>query len=150
MILTNTKIQLYNDDCFTVMKSMIKNNQKFDAIICDPPYEISYVEWDNEFNMGKAIDLCFELLKDNGNLVLFQGWTNVAKTKSLLDEKFTIQNWIVWDRIKGRAPKRILFQQEKTYFGTAKVINQHTTKFIQIYLKRQVVWVRKMVNTIEH
>lgn len=56
--------------------------------------------------MPLAIDLCYDLLKDNGNLILFQGWSNVAKTKELLDEKFAIQNWIVWDRIKGRGAKK--------------------------------------------
>ena len=56
--------------------------------------------------MPLVIDLCYDLLKDDGNLILFQGWSNVAKTKELLDEKFTIQNWIVWDRIKGRGAKK--------------------------------------------
>ena len=99
-------IKLYNDDCFKIMKQLKEENVKVDAIICDPPYVINYVDWDKEFNMPLAIDLCYDLLKDNGNLILFQGWSNVAKTKELLDEKFTVQNWIVWDRIKGRGAKK--------------------------------------------
>ena len=99
-------IKLYNDDCFKIMKQLKEENIKVDAIICDPPYVINYADWDKEFNMPLAIDLCCDLLKDNGNLILFQGWSNVAKTKELLDEKFTIQNWIVWDRIKGRGAKK--------------------------------------------
>ena len=99
-------IKLYNDDCFAVMKQLKEEGIKVDAIICDPPYAINYADWDKEFNMPLAIDLCYDLLKDDGNLILFQGWSNVAKTKELLDEKFTIQNWIVWDRIKGRGAKK--------------------------------------------
>ena len=99
-------IRLYNDDCFTVMKQLKEEGIKVDTIICDPPYAINYADWDKEFNMPLVIDLCYDLLKDNGNLILFQGWSNVAKTKELLDEKFTIQNWIVWDRIKGRGAKK--------------------------------------------
>lgn len=99
-------IRLYNDDCFTVMKQLKEEGIKVDAIICDPPYIINYAEWDKEFNMPLAIELCYDLLKDDGNLILFQGWSNVAKTKELLDEKLTIQNWIVWDRIKGRGAKK--------------------------------------------
>lgn len=99
-------IKLYNDDCFVVMKQLKERGIKVDTIICDPPYVINYVDWDKEFNMPLAIELCYDLLKDNGNLILFQGWSNVAKTKDLLDEKFTIQNWIVWDRIKGRGAKK--------------------------------------------
>lgn len=50
--------------------------------------------------------MCYQLLKENGNLILFQGWSNVSETKTLLDEKFKIQNWIIWDRIKGRGAKK--------------------------------------------
>ena len=99
-------MKLYNDDCFKIMKQLKEENIKVDTIICDPPYVINYADWDKEFNMPLAIDLCYDLLKDDGNLILFQGWSNVAKTKELLDEKFTIQNWIVWDRIKGRGAKK--------------------------------------------
>ena len=99
-------IKLYNDDCFKIMKQLKEENVKVDTIICDPPYVINYADWDKEFNMPLAIDLCYDLLKDDGNLILFQGWSNVARTKELLDEKFTIQNWIVWDRIKGRGAKK--------------------------------------------
>ena len=88
------------------MKQLKEENVKVDAIICDPPYAINYADWDKEFNMSLAIDLCYNLIKDDGNLILFQGWSNVAKTKELLDERFTIQNWIVWDRIKGRGAKK--------------------------------------------
>lgn len=99
-------IKLYQADCFDVMNDLIKQNVKVDAIICDPPYLIKQADWDKEFNIPLAIDLCYDLLKDNGNLILFQGWSNVLQTKELLDDKFEIQNWIVWDRIKGRGAKK--------------------------------------------
>lgn len=99
-------IELHQADCFDVMNDLIKQNVKVDAIICDPPYLINQANWDKEFNMSLAIDLCYDLLKDNGNLILFQGWSNALQTKELLDEKFEIQNWIVWDRIKGRGAKK--------------------------------------------
>lgn len=88
------------------MQLLLEQSIKVDAIITDPPYVINYADWDKEFNIPLAIDLCYQLLKENGNLILFQGWSNVAKTKELLDEKFTIQNWIIWDRIKGRGAKK--------------------------------------------
>ena len=100
--------KLFNGDCLEIMQHLISKNIKVDAIITDPPYIINYADWDKEFNMPLAIDLCYELLKDNGNLILFQGWSNVCRTKELLDKKFTIQNWIVWDRIKGRGAKKNL------------------------------------------
>lgn len=101
-------IELYYDDCFEIMKKLIVDGRKVDAIICDPPYLINYADWDREFNMPLAIDMCYEIIKENGNIILFQGWSNVAKTKKLLDQKFQIQNWIIWDRIKGRGAKKNL------------------------------------------
>ena len=101
-------IELYNDDCFEIMKKLIADGRKVDAIICNPPYLINYADWDREFNMPLAIDLCYEILKENGNIIFFQGWSNVTKTKELLDQKFQIQNWIIWDRIKGRGAKKNL------------------------------------------
>ena len=58
-------IKLYNDDCFKIMQQLIDQNIKVDAIIVDPPYIINYTDWDKEFNMPLAIDLCYKLLKDN-------------------------------------------------------------------------------------
>ena len=101
-------IELYYDDCFEIMKKLIVDGRKVDAIICDPPYLINYADWDREFNMPLAIDMCYEIIKENGNIILFQGWSNVAKTKKLLDQKFQIQNWIIWNRIKGRGAKKNL------------------------------------------
>ena len=100
--------KLYNDDCFTIIKSMIDNNIKVDTIIVDPPYIINYADWDKEFNIELAIQLSYDLLKDNGNLIMFQGWSNVCQTKLLLDKKFNIQNWIAYDRLKGRGSKKNL------------------------------------------
>lgn len=100
--------KLYNEDCFVQMQKMIDEKVTVDAIICDPPYGISYADWDINFNMSDALNMCNQLLKDNGNLILFQGWSNVSETKELCDSLFKIQNWIIWDRIKGRGAKKNL------------------------------------------
>lgn len=90
--MTKINYSIYHDDCFKIMQQLVDDNVLVDAIICDPPYLINYTDWDKEFNMPLAIDLCYQLLKENGNLILFQGWSNISKTISLLDEKFKIQN----------------------------------------------------------
>ena len=33
--------QIYNEDCFKIMDQMIKNGDKVDCIITDPPYELN-------------------------------------------------------------------------------------------------------------
>jgi site-specific DNA-methyltransferase (adenine-specific) len=45
------------------------------------------------------------LLKPGGNIIIFNGWSTVSDTISALSEYFTMRNWIIYDRIKGRGAK---------------------------------------------
>lgn len=96
--------EIYNDDCFARMQALIDKGVTVDAIICDPPYNINYngEEWDNNFDFERVCQLCYKLLKDNGNLILFQGWSEVCNTINIFNKHFNLTNWIIWDRIKGR------------------------------------------------
>ncbi len=101
-------IDLRYGDCLDVMKDLIASNIKIEAVICDPPYNIKQANWDNNFNIEKAILLFKELLTPNANIILFQGWSNVAHTKEIMDRFFNCEDWIVYDRIKGRGGKKHL------------------------------------------
>ena len=90
-------------DCFEHL-TKIENNS-VDLLSIDPPYEILFenLEWDKKgLNWKNLTDEFYRILKPTGNLIVFQGWSNVCETKSILEEKFTLKNWIIWDRIKGR------------------------------------------------
>lgn len=102
----NENYKLYNGDCFEIMQNLIDNDVKVDAIICDPPYNIDIADWDKNFDIEKALKMCKQLLKENGNIIIFQGWSEVCNTKSIMDKLFTPMNWIIWDRIKGRGAKK--------------------------------------------
>lgn len=107
------RFTIYNDNCFNIMNELIEQKVHVDAIICDPPYNIDIADWDNNFDIEKALKLCYQLLKENGNIVIFQGWSEVCKTKSIMDSMFTPMNWIIWDRIKGRgATKNFISTRE--------------------------------------
>lgn len=101
-------VQLYNNDCLEVMAQMMEDGIQVDAIITDVPYNIGQDKWDKTFPISSALLLCNELLKLNGNILIFQGWSNVCKTKQLMDKYWTIQDWIIYDRIKGRGGKKHL------------------------------------------
>lgn len=101
-----SKIKLYCDNCFDILSTI--PSRSIDTIICDPPYNIKYDDWDKEFDMYKICQLLLPILKDNGNLILFQGWSNVCETKSIFDNWFILQDWIIYDRIKGRGGKKHL------------------------------------------
>lgn len=96
------RFTIHNGDCFLIMEELIRQKIQVGAIICDPPYNIDIADWDKNFDIEKALKLCYQLLKNNGNIIIFQGWSEVCKTKSIMDNLFTPMNWIIWDRIKGR------------------------------------------------
>jgi len=79
-----------------------------DLICIDPPYEINYqnLEWDNKsLNWGIILKEFFRILKPSGNLIIFQGWSNVCDLIKISKGDWFLQNWIIWDRIKGRGAK---------------------------------------------
>ena len=94
-------IELYNNDCFLQLQILAADGVKVDAVICDPPYNINYADWDTSFEIEKAVELCCELLNPNANVILFQGYSNVISTKLMLDKYLVFRNWIVYDRLKG-------------------------------------------------
>jgi site-specific DNA-methyltransferase (adenine-specific) len=90
-------------DCFEQLSKI--ENESIDLIAIDPPYEISYdnLEWDKKtLNWKHLTEEFHRILKPTGNLIVFQGWSNVSETKKIVEEKFRLKNWIIWDRIKGR------------------------------------------------
>ncbi len=100
--------ELYCGDCTEVLKQLQSTGQKVDAVICGVPYGIGYTDWDNGFDLKQSMLICKEILKDNGNVIIFQGWSGVCDAISIMKELFVFQNWIVWDRIKGRGAKKNL------------------------------------------
>lgn len=100
------RFTIINEDCFIAMEKLIQQNVKVDAVICDPPYNIDIADWDNNFNVEKALKLCKQLLKENGNIIIFQGWSEVCETINIMNKLFTQMNWIIWDRIKGRGAQK--------------------------------------------
>lgn len=100
------KNQIIMGDCFELIKKVEKNS--IDLIATDPPYLINYegMSWDNISLNWKFLAREFNrILKPDGNLILFQGWSNVLETRAVLDEMFFLKNWIIYDRIKGRGAK---------------------------------------------
>lgn len=78
-------IKLLQGDCLKIVDNIL--SESIDCIICDPPYNINYnnLDWDKNFNILEMIMKCARVLKPNGNLLLFQGWSNVCETKQFID-----------------------------------------------------------------
>ena len=98
-------IDIYNADCTVKLKELMNSGIVVDAIIADIPYNIGQAHWDYDFDLGRVGVYLKRMLKPGGNVVIFNGWSNVIETKLTLDEYFTIRNWIIYDRVKGRGAK---------------------------------------------
>ncbi len=91
-----------------------------DLIATDPPYEINFEnnDWDRPdgLNWHHLASEFKRVLKPGGGLVVFQGWSRVAHTKTVLDGHFTLKNWIIYDRVKGRGVKNkgLVYQKKQT------------------------------------
>ena len=100
----NDLVTLYNGDSKQILKDL---DVQFNSIITDPPYAINFQKnhWDKKtFEIGQYSQLFYDKLSNNGNLILFQGWSNVCKTINDYNN-FKLKNWIIWDRVKGRGAK---------------------------------------------
>lgn len=96
-----------NKNCIDGLKEI--KDGSVDLIATDPPYKINYnkIDWDKgELDWNFLFTEFFRILKPNGNLLIFQGWSNVCET--IQEGKgcgFCLKNWIIYDRIKGRGAK---------------------------------------------
>ena len=101
---------IYNSDCKKLIDKMIKSSIIVDAIITDPPYNISrknnfktigrrgidFGEWDKNFNQLDWLNNIDKILSKNGSLIIFNDWKNMGEISSFLETK----NFIVKDLIR--------------------------------------------------
>ena len=80
------KHKIKNSDCFDFLK-IVKNNS-VDFILIDPPYGIKYAEWDNKINYQQLSIEFKRVLKENGNIIIFQGWSEVCETIQIFKKQF--------------------------------------------------------------
>ena len=104
-------IKLYNDDCIKKFATMPRNG--VDAIITDPPYNISrdnnfktmnrtgidFGEWDKDFDLVSWIKYCEPVLKKGGNIVIFNSWKNMSYIVDELEKNnFEVKDLIRWEK----------------------------------------------------
>ena len=101
-----SNIQLYNGDCYQILKDM--NTQiKVDAIITDIPYfQVVKDKWDNQWRdlsdylgwCNSCFNYCYNLLKENGSLLIFTGRQYNRQICCELDKTFYEKRIIIWSR----------------------------------------------------
>lgn len=64
-------MKLYNGDCIEVMKKLIEEGVKVDAVICDVPYGTTCLKWDSVIPMDEMWECIHGLSKENTPVLLF-------------------------------------------------------------------------------
>ena len=99
---------VYRTDFHELLPMIMDNN--IELIVIDPPYEINYqnLSWDGvNLDWAYLLNEFHRILKDTGNLIIFQGWSEIDRLINLINtqatsKRFMLQNWIIWDRQKTR------------------------------------------------
>lgn len=103
-----------NKDCLEYIKKLKEENlniELFDAVITDPPYNISkknnfqsigrsgidFGKWDYEFDQTKWIKKISLFIKNGGSIIIFNDYKNFGEiSKELEDQGFFIKDLLRW------------------------------------------------------
>lgn len=103
--------KIHKGDSLDIMGELPK--ESMDAIITDPPYNISRVnnfktmgragidfgEWDKDFDLVSWIELAEPLLKKGGNIVIFNDWKNLGVIADALENSgLIVKDVIRWEK----------------------------------------------------
>ena len=102
------KFELWHGDCLELMKNIPDGS--VDLVLTDPPYGMGfksnyrkekYNEISNDKSLewlGKYVDECFRILKDNTAVYFFCSWHNIDVFKQAIEKKFKIKNILIWEK----------------------------------------------------
>lgn len=124
-------IKLYQGDCIDIMKNLIKDNVKVDAIITDIPYGTTNCEWDNIIPLDEMWECIKNIRKDTTPILLFgnEPFNSFLRISNIKEYKYDIY----WQ--KERATN--IFQVKKR---PGKVIET-----INVFYKKQPTYNPQMV-----
>ena len=115
--------KIYNEDYKKTIQKKKKKKIKIDAIITDPPYNVSrdyqlgfsnmgrsgmdYGKWDYNFNQTKWIKAVSNLVKPGGTMIIFNDWKNLGEISKQLEKcDFIVKDIIRWEK-KNPMPRNV-------------------------------------------
>lgn len=102
-----SQIELYNGDCIKTLEELDGQRIKVDAIIADIPYfQVVKDDWDNQWRdlsdylgwCNSCFNYCYNLLKEDGSLLIFTGRQYNRQICYELDKTFYEKRIIIWSR----------------------------------------------------
>ncbi|MDO6830031.1 site-specific DNA-methyltransferase [Mesomycoplasma ovipneumoniae] len=106
------KIDFILNGDYKILLEYLKDNKiKVDAVITDPPYNISrknnfksigrsgidFGEWDKNFDQSEWINLTSPFIKNGGSIIIFNDWKNLGEIARTLElNGFLVKDLIRW------------------------------------------------------
>lgn len=110
-------IELYNDDCFNIFPSI--PDKSVDLICCDPPYQVTSIEWDKMLPFDILWSEYKRVLKSSGTVLIFG--VGVFTAKVILSNEKWYKQTLIWNKNKCGSP------------GLAKVRPMQVTEDIVVF-----------------
>ncbi len=137
--------QLFQGDCLEIMDFLIEQNYKFDAIITDPPYEVTNYDWDQLIPFDEMWNKLLKLIKDDGAIVLFGNEpfsSNLRKSNDKLyryDWKW-IKNQVTGFQNAKYQPLRcyediMIFSKSSAVVNAKSIMCYYPQEVIKVHLK---------------
>ena len=121
-------IDLYNDDCITVMRKLIADDVKFDAIITDIPYGTTSCSWDEVIPFVEMWDCLKKLRKDTTPILLFgsEPFSSYLRLSNIKEYRYDIY----WEKerptnifqLKRRLGKTVLSSNKEPFTSVPNVV----------------------------
>lgn len=142
---------LFNGDCLEVMKSI--SDGSIDMILCDLPYGILDVEWDNVIDGKKLFAEYKRICKQNANVLLF---CQIAFAKYLMESTFAseLSHCLIWSKSNKTRMKSNKFLPPSQYemilcFRINKYSNKNQHIELRNYFMEQLTTCGFSVKEIE-
>lgn len=101
-------MRLFNDDCFNVFEQIIKDNEKVDLILTDPPYGSHKCSFDIILPFDEMWSKINKIAKENTPIILFgtQPFTSLLISSNLKNFKYSL----IWKKSKCGSPLTAKFR----------------------------------------
>jgi len=105
------KIDLYNDDCFNILKDIPDGSVDF--VLTDPPYGTTAIKWDNVLDFNRMWVELERITKPKANIIFFasQPFTSLLITSKLDWFKYEL----IWNKNKCGSPGLAKYRPNKVH-----------------------------------
>jgi len=137
-------MKLYKGDCLEVMDRMIAEGVKVDAIITDPPYQITACKWDKLIPFDLMWEQLNRIIKPNGAIVLFgsEPFSSALRMSNIKNYKY---DWI-WNKTMPSGMATSTFMPMKYHEIISVFVNKGKPTYNKQMMERSEIGKQRLKN----